>query len=123
MKRLFLWIPLLSLSVICSAQSPISSAILVIEDVTVVDTTGAAPQPHCTVVVRGNRIEEIYHGHYPSLAGAVRINGKGKFLIPGLWDMHVHMVFGTWFPYGKEITLPLFIANGTSPACEIWAGS
>ena len=26
--------------------------------------------------------------------------------------MHVHMVFGDWFPRGKEVTLPLFIANG-----------
>ena len=41
-----------------------------------------------------------------------RIDGSGKFLIPGLWDMHVHMVFGDWFPRGKEVTLPLFIANG-----------
>jgi len=40
------------------------------------------------------------------------VNGTGKFLIPGLWDMHVHMVFGDWFPHGKDITLPLFIANG-----------
>lgn len=41
-------------------------------------------------------------------------NGAGKFLIPGLWDMHVHMVFGDWFPRGKEVTLPLLIANGVT---------
>jgi imidazolonepropionase-like amidohydrolase len=40
------------------------------------------------------------------------VDGTGEFLIPGLWDMHVHMVFGDWFPHGKEVTLPLFIANG-----------
>lgn len=40
------------------------------------------------------------------------VDGSGKFLIPGLWDMHVHMVFGDWFPRGKDVTLPLFIANG-----------
>ena len=42
------------------------------------------------------------------------VDGSGKFLIPGLWDMHVHMVFGDWFPRGKEVTLPLFIANGVT---------
>ena len=42
------------------------------------------------------------------------MDGTGKFLIPGLWDMHVHMVFGDWFPRGKEVTLPLFIANGVT---------
>ncbi|MCU1303963.1 MAG: amidohydrolase [Candidatus Sulfotelmatobacter sp.] len=42
----------------------------------------------------------------------VHVDGSGKFLIPGLWDMHVHLVFGTWFPHSKEIALPLFIANG-----------
>ena len=45
-------------------------------------------------------------------APGTHVNGKGKFLIPGLWDMHVHMVFGDWFPLAREVTLPLFIANG-----------
>lgn len=34
------------------------------------------------------------------------VNATGKFLIPGLWDMHVH-------PHGKEY-LPLFVANGVT---------
>jgi predicted amidohydrolase len=113
MKRFFLWIPaLIGLSAMCCAQSRPSSAILLIEDVTVIDATGAPAQPHRTVVVRGNRIEGIYDDHRAGLSDVPRIDGKGKFLIPGLWDMHVHIVFGNWFPHGKEITLPLFIANG-----------
>src|ERR1700691_4977785 len=113
MNSLFLWIPLfLGLSAIGCAQSPPSSAILLIEEVTVIDATGAPAQPHRTVVVHGNRIEGIYDDHRAGLSDVFRIDGKGKFLIPGLWDMHVHMVFGDWFPRGKEITLPLFIDNG-----------
>jgi imidazolonepropionase-like amidohydrolase len=42
------------------------------------------------------------------------IDGTGKYLIPGLWDMHVHTFFGDWVPGGKEVTLPLFIANGVT---------
>jgi imidazolonepropionase-like amidohydrolase len=42
------------------------------------------------------------------------VDGSGRFLIPGLWDMHVHMVFGDWFPQSCEIALPLFVANGVT---------
>ena len=106
---------IVALSAICAAQPSSPSRHLFISDVTVIDATGAPPQLHREVVVDGDRIVEITH--YESkkktkrLAGT-RIDGRGKFLIPGLWDMHVHMVFGDWFPRGKEVTLPLFIANG-----------
>jgi len=115
MKRLLLRLLLsATLSAICCAQSPGQSLTLLIEDVTVIDATGASPQPHRTVVVRGNRIAEIAKPEdvRAEKLAAVHIDGRGKFLIPGLWDMHVHMIFGDWFPRGKEITLPLFIANG-----------
>jgi imidazolonepropionase-like amidohydrolase len=97
----------------CLAQSPKSST-LIIHDVTVIDATGAPAKPHQTVIVRGGKIEAIDNsgmGFGGKLPGT-HVDGTGKFLIPGLWDMHVHMMFGDWFPRGKEITLPLFVANG-----------
>src|SRR4029077_2961595 len=42
------------------------------------------------------------------------IDGHGQYLIPGLWDMHVHSAFGDWFPGGRDVILPLFIANGVT---------
>src|SRR5580700_9087934 len=42
------------------------------------------------------------------------VDGTGRYLIPGLWDMHVHSAFGDWFPGGRDIILPLFIANGVT---------
>jgi len=106
---------IVGLGAICSAQSSPSSNSLYINDVTVIDATGTPPQPHRSVIVRDNRIVEIVpHDELEKndkLAGHW-IDGRGKFLIPGLWDMHVHIVFGDWFPRGKEVTLPLFIANG-----------
>jgi imidazolonepropionase-like amidohydrolase len=116
MKRLFLLIlTLVGLGAICGAQSSSTNG-LYIDDVTVIDATGAPPQPHRGVMVRDGRIVGIVPGEElgkasEKLAGTW-VDGRGKFLIPGLWDMHVHMVFGDWFPRGKEITLPLFIANG-----------
>lgn len=91
------------------AQSPS----LAIENVTVIDATGAPPQFHRTVIIQQGHIQGIYESKRAP-KGAIHINGTGKFLIPGLWDMHVHTVFGDWFPHGKEIALPLFIANGVT---------
>src|SRR5215472_322909 len=60
-----------------------------ITGVTVIDVATGQRQTGVTVVTRGDRIAAIGSGiAVPS--GAATINGKGKFLIPGLWDMHTH---------------------------------
>jgi len=105
---------LLSLAVLvglCAAQA---SPPLIIHNVTVIDVVGGYLQTHRSVVVRDGKIEAINDASLDkgTPKNATNVNGTGKFLIPGLWDMHVHMVFGDWFPHGREITLPLFIANG-----------
>jgi imidazolonepropionase-like amidohydrolase len=106
------WVPLCSIGWAQSSPNPV----LIIHDVTVIDATGAPAQPHRTVIVRDGRIEEIGSssmGMGGKLPG-IHVDGSGKFLIPGLWDMHVHMAFGDWFPRSKGISLPLFIANGVT---------
>jgi len=45
---------------------------------------------------------------------ATVVDGRGKYLIPGLWDMHVHTVFGDWLPRDERVVLPLFVANGVT---------
>jgi imidazolonepropionase-like amidohydrolase len=80
---------------------------------TVIDATGAAPQTDATVVVRGNRISAI--GRSEDLqppAEARVVDATGKFLIPGLWDMHVH--------WHDQNYLPLFIANGVTGVRIMW---
>jgi imidazolonepropionase-like amidohydrolase len=113
MKRWILCCVLLCLASIAEAQ--LASSVLVIDDVTVIDVKSGTPQPHRSVIVHGNRILAVVGPEEQERTHRIQatvIDGKGKFLIPGLWDMHVHMVFGDWFPRGKEITVPLFIANG-----------
>ena len=68
-----------------------------------IDATGAPAQPETTVVVDGDRITAIGDSVPP---GARIVQGKGRFLIPGLWDMHVH--------WEQVNYLPLFIANGVT---------
>ena len=86
---------------------------LVITHVTVIDVAGGAPSNDTSLVIEGNRITQM--GSSQRLEppkDALAVDGTGKFLIPGLWDMHVHTFFGTWVPGGKDVTLPLFVANG-----------
>ncbi|HXJ90939.1 MAG TPA: amidohydrolase family protein [Candidatus Binatia bacterium] len=113
MKRIPLAAVIVGLAAACLAQSSASST-LIIHDVTVIDGTGTPAKPHQTVIVEDGKIIAIHNsgmGFAGKLPGK-HVDGSRKFLIPGLWDMHVHMVFGDWFPRAKEITLPLFIANG-----------
>jgi imidazolonepropionase-like amidohydrolase len=58
----------------------------VIEDVSVVDPAAGVLREHQTVVIHGSR---IVAGSAP--AGARKIAGAGKFLVPGLIDMHAHV--------------------------------
>src|SRR5690348_1619108 len=111
MRRILLCFAFLSVAAVCIAQT--APGVVTIANVTIIDTTGGPPQLHRTVTVRKGVIHEIRDSTLPKhKERGVEVNGTGKYLIPGLWDMHVHMVFGDWFPRGKEVTLPLFIANG-----------
>ena len=86
---------------------------LVLTHVTVIDASGAPPQRDMAVVITGDRITEMGKFgkvHVPKNAEVV--DETGKFLIPGLWDMHVH--------WTAEKYLPLFIANGVTGIRLMW---
>lgn len=67
---------------------------LVITNVTLIDGTGRPAVEHAVVVVRGERIVFVGRGGGENTAGLRRIDGSGKFLIPGLMDLHVHLSGG-----------------------------
>jgi imidazolonepropionase-like amidohydrolase len=95
------------------AQKSAADELLVLNNVTVVDVRTGALQPEQTVILERDHIAYVgpsKSAKYPRNAPSV--NCRGLFLIPGLWDMHVHLVFGDWFPDAQEISLPLFVANG-----------
>ena len=89
-------------------QSPWSMAqqLTVIQGGTLIDATGAPPQPNAVIVVRGDRIESINQGGSVP-AGANIIDATGKYIVPGLWDKHLH--YKDWFP-------ELLITNGVTSA-------
>ena len=97
------------------AQKPATADLLVLNNVTVVDVRTGTLQADQTVILERNRLLSVgpsKSAKYPRNADSV--NCKGGYLIPGLWDMHVHLVFGDWFPDAKDISLPLFIASGVT---------
>jgi hypothetical protein len=101
-------VKLFFLSVVCSAQS------LILQNVTVIDGTGADPRPGMSVGVESGQITAIQKS-IKAPRGAEIVDGTGKFLIPGLWDMHIHL-------NGPAIILPLLLANGITGVREMFTG-
>ena len=84
----------LSFFVLIAARSVPEPSVLVLEDVTVIDGTGAAPRAHCDLVVEAGRIREIAPHRARALDdGTRRLHLPGRFVIPGLIDLHAHVTF------------------------------
>src|SRR6266853_3910699 len=102
----------------------------------------SAVASNSTVIISGGRIEAIGPASStPVPAGAVRIDGKGKWVVPGLIDSHVHFFqsgnlytrpdvadFNAWMPYAKEVernkarlpaTFKVWLASGVTGVVDI----
>jgi imidazolonepropionase-like amidohydrolase len=101
----------LLLAAIGSAKDPP----LVIQGATVFDPQSRQMLGERTVVIDGERIASIGAMSAPAPEGAKVIDGRGKFLVPGLIDAHVHLVHVLDFAHvtGDEI-LPLFLVYGVT---------
>jgi imidazolonepropionase-like amidohydrolase len=98
---------LLLLLAACAPAAPAPD--ILIDGVTVIDGTGAAAAPDRAVAIRDGRILAIgAAGSIKAGDSTVRVDGTGKFVIPGLWDMHAH------FAGLEEHAFPLFLANGVT---------
>jgi imidazolonepropionase-like amidohydrolase len=101
----------------CADQPPARPAALVIHGGSLFDPRSQAMQPERTVVIEGDRIRAVGTPTQPVPlpAGARRIDARGKFIIPGLIDAHVHLVHRLNFAHvtGDEV-LPLFLASGVT---------
>ncbi len=87
---------------------------ILFEHATIIDATGAPPVADISVAVADGRISAIGKALKPA-PGARVIDATGKFLIPGLWDMHVHLD-----PEGKA--LGVLAANGITGVREMYTG-
>jgi len=80
---------------------------LAITRVTVIDVVNGGIVPNSTVTIRGKMIASVAQNSAPP-GDAQIIDGQGKFVIPGLWDMHAHMEMT------GESWLQLYVANGVT---------
>jgi len=87
-----------------------------IEDVAVVDVETGTVAEGRTVLVQGSRIAAVAATDDLLLGDDVeRVDGDGGYLIPGLWDMHIHEFSPFFTP-----ALPLYIANGVTGVRDMW---
>jgi imidazolonepropionase-like amidohydrolase len=93
-----------------AAQAPATTAFV---NVTVLPMDGRRPLAGQTVIVRGDRITALGPAARTSVpAGAARVEGRGRFLMPGLAEMHGHVPPPSAPPALTEDVLFLYVANG-----------
>jgi len=98
-------------SLLAQAQKPIA-----LVGGSLIDGSGAAPVRNSVVLIRGDRIERI--GTVTSLpipSGYEPVSTEGMTVLPGLWDLHVHLIYsghpnpGAWFKHAADferVTIP-----------------
>ncbi|MGH8077313.1 MAG: amidohydrolase family protein, partial [Lysobacter sp.] len=87
-----------------------------VKNVAIVDVLNGRLIAGRDVVVRDGRIDSVGASHSGRRQnGVVVVDGTGKFLVPGLWDMHVHSL-----KISPQYNHPLFIAAGVTGVREMW---
>ncbi len=109
MRNGILIVALLFLSVSCSEKKELFEEAICVSHVNVIDAENGLRE-NMTVIVKNDRILKIAHADSIQLSEENNIiDASGKFLIPGLWDAHVH------FAYIEELApsmFELFLAYG-----------
>lgn len=108
-RTLFL-LAILPLSSSCSKPT---KPVLAITHVTIIDATGAPPQADMTILIAAQKIAAIAPSKSIRIPRNAQIlDASGKFLTPGLADMHVHLTGATEPSGSREFIIPLLLANG-----------
>src|SRR5687768_15746179 len=98
---------------VAPVQAPSTIAIT---DVAVIDVVTGTTRPKQTVLIAGNRITAVGSASRVRVPrGATTVNGSGKFLMPGMWDLHSHAVM-----FGPT-SLKLFLAHGVTGVRDMGA--
>ncbi|MEM8928455.1 MAG: amidohydrolase family protein, partial [Bacteroidota bacterium] len=98
---------------IISCSAPINHQ-LVISNTNIIDVKTGEILTNQTIAIDGDSIAIIYQEETAFSDSTEVIDGTGKYIIPGLWDMHVH------HNWNYKDTNPLLIANGIVGVREMW---
>lgn len=97
-----------------SAEAHSKPASLAFDHVNVVDVVNGQVLPDRTVIVDQGRIVSVQRSS-PTPPNALQlVDGRGAYLIPGLWDMHVHLFRHSPRGQNDRTWFPLFVANGVT---------
>lgn len=110
------WVPVTSVLTAQDARAPQPLALI---HVTIIDVRDGTLHRDQTVVIRENRISAVGATGSAVPDGARVIDARGRYLMPGLWDMHVHTPSDT---ETRTLTFPLLIANGITGVRLMWGG-
>lgn len=117
--RLWLAAVFIVMTASCKALEPARSDLIRIKDVAIVDVGTGITVPDQDVFIRGARIEWVGPAGASALADAgLEIQGRGLFLMPGLWDSHVHIFSAEGEP---DFALELYILNGVTSIRDMGA--
>jgi imidazolonepropionase-like amidohydrolase len=106
-RRAVICLPSFAATLVAAVAATAQAPSLAITGVNVVDVVNGQIVPNSTVTISGQTITSVTRNGAPS-SGARVIDGQGKFLSPGLWDMHAHI------QGNEKAWLPLYIANGVT---------
>ncbi|WP_025849990.1 amidohydrolase family protein [Paenibacillus ehimensis] len=95
---------------------PKTQGTFVIRGVTIIDIRSGELKPDRAVVIEGNKIKQIVNRADVSIPSNVYVvEAKGKYMIPGLWDMHIHILDN------YKVAFPSLLANGVTGVRDMGA--
>jgi hypothetical protein len=106
-----------------AAPRQVSPQGVAITGVNVVDVARGQSVANQTVVIRGARIVVVGPRASVAVPATARVvDGRGMYLMPGLWDMHGHLFQHSSRPGTDEHVLqfPLYVANGVTGVRDMW---
>ena len=111
--KIFFVFAVLIFSFAMGASAQKKKADLIIHSVTIIDIANGKTLPNKIIIINGNRITAVAdQQQLSSYTSKQIINAKGKYVIPGLWDMHMHFGGGDTLIEENKNLLPLYLANG-----------
>lgn len=92
---------------------------LAILNVNIVDVESGTVKEGMNVLIKGDRIDQVLPANDEEVQARFKVDGKGKYLIPGLWDMHAHPDDPEMWRMrpdedGRDLLMPLFVLYGVT---------
>ncbi|TDF41615.1 hypothetical protein EYS14_01825 [Alteromonadaceae bacterium M269] len=107
LKTSLLAVGMLLLSSVVHSHTSEPSKVLLLSNINIINVKSGEVERNKDIVFNNHKIIDVRPHKKDSSSQYRTIDGSGKYVIPGLWDMHTHIR-----SYSGEENLPMFIANG-----------